>query len=280
MTPFLTAHFWKVGSCRGPGEIAARGSGWRAQDFPSLAVALRHPAHGWTMYDAGYDPRYFEALRDWAYRPMRWLLPVKLPAEERLVRQMAAVGLRPEDFRRVVVSHFHLDHVAGLHLFPHAEWVYTAKAWEAVKPLAGWRAARAIYHPVTVDRTRLEAQGRALRDAEAESWEDFARTWDLFGDGSLRLVALPGHAPGQLGAVFRREPDGEQIFLVSDAAWTHANLAGHPPGGLARFLMDDPAAFHDTLRRLRTFAQTHPATRLVPSHCAETLAALGANTRR
>ena len=93
MTPFLTAHFWKVGRCRGPGEIAARGSGWRAQDFPALAVALHHPTHGWTLYDTGYDPRYFEALQDWAYRPLRWLLPVELPDGERLERQMAAVGL-------------------------------------------------------------------------------------------------------------------------------------------------------------------------------------------
>ena len=277
MTPSLTAHFWEVGRCRGPRGVAARGSGWRSQVFPALAVALRHPTHGWSLYDTGYDPRYFEALQDWTHRPIHWLLPVELPPGERLERQMATAGLCPGDFRRVIVSHFHLDHVAGLHRFPRAELVYAAEAWNVVKSLAGWRAARAIYHPLTVDRTRLETRGRALRNEKTAAWEGFSRTWDFFGDGSLRLVALPGHARGQLGAVFRRAPDGEQIFLVSDACWTRANLRGQSPGALARLSMDDPAAFHDTLGKLRAFAKTYPATRLVPSHCAETLADLRAD---
>ena len=280
MTPWLTAHFWGVGRCYGPAGVAARGSGWRLQAFPALAVALHHPAHGWSLFDTGYDPRYFEALRDWTHRPIRWLLPVELPSAAHLDRQMAAVGLRPGDFQRVIISHFHLDHVAGLHRFPHAEPVYAAEGWDAVKPLAGWQAARAVYHPLTVDRAQLETQGRALRNEDAEAWENFPRTWDPFGDGSLRLIALPGHAPGQLGAVFRRAPDGEQTFLVSDACWTRANLLGQPPGRLARFLMADPAAFHDTLKKLRAFAKKHPATRLVPSHCAETLSDLHAATSK
>ena len=278
MTPLLTMNLWEVGRCRGPGGVAVRGSGWRARVFPALTVALCHPTHGWSLYDTGYDPRYFEALRDWTHRPIFWLLPVELKPEDRLEHQMAAAGWRSRDFQRVIISHFHLDHVAGLHRFPDAEIIYSAEAWDAVKFLAGWRAARAIYHPLTVDRAQMETRGHALRNEDGEAWEGFPRTWDLFGDGSLRLVALPGHARGQLGAVFRRAPDGEQIFLVSDACWTRANLRGQSPGALARLSMDDPAAFHDTLRKLRAFARTHPATRLVPSHCAETLADLRAAT--
>lgn len=280
MTPWMTAHFWEVGWCRGPGGIAARGGGWRSQVFPALAVALCHPTHGWSLYDTGYDPRYFDALRDWTHRPIRWLLPVELPPEDRLESQMAAARLCPGDFQRVIISHFHLDHVAGLHRFPRAELVYTVEAWDAVKSLVGWRAARAIYHPLTVDRAQMETRGRALRYEDAAAWEGFPRTWDLFGDGSLRLVALPGHASGQLGAVFRRALDGEQIFVVSDACWTRANLLGQPPGKLAHLMMDDPTAFYDTLEKLRAFAEAHPATRLVPSHCAETLAGLRAAASR
>ncbi len=271
MTPSLTAHFWEVGRCRGPAGIATRGCSWRAQTFPALAVALHHPTQGWSLYDTGYDPRYFEVLRDWTHRPIRWLLPVELKPADHLEQRMAAAGLYPGDFRRVIVSHFHLDHLAGLHRFPDAGLVYAAEAWDAAKSLTGRRAARAVYHPRLVNRAQLETHGHALRDEHAEAWEGFSRTWDLFGDGSLRLVARPGHAPGQLGAVFRRAPDGESIFLVSDACWTRANLLGRPPGTLARFFMDDLAAFRRTLGELRAFAQKHPATRLVPSHCAETL---------
>lgn len=274
MSPLLQTHFWAVGSCRGPAAVAERGSPWRQRKFPVLAAALRHPAHGWTLYDTGYDPRYFELLRDWTHRPMQWLLRAELPPTEGLPVQMAEAGLDADDFRRVIVSHFHLDHIAGLHRFPRATLVFAEDAWRSVEPLAGWRAARAAYHPGAVDRGQLAGRGQALRPEDARPWRGFPITWDLFNDGSLRLVALPGHARGQLGALFRRSPDGREIFLVSDACWTRGNLQGRPPGALANVFIDDPAAFAETLRRLRTFAAEHPDTLLVPSHCAETLAAL------
>lgn len=271
MSTLLQTHFWTVGSCLGTGAIAERGRPWRRQKFPALAVALRHPAHGWTLYDTGYDPRYFEMLRDWTHRPIQWALPAELPPAQHLERRLSEVGLHPDDFRRVIVSHFHLDHVAGLHLFPRADLVFSEDAWRSVENLSGWRAARAVYHPAAVNAAQVAARGRALRGEDARPWNGFPLTWDLFGDGSLRLVALPGHARGQLGAVFRRAPDGKEIFLVSDACWTCGNLRGRPPGMLARFLMDDPVAFGKTLRRLAKFAAAHPATTLVPSHCAESI---------
>ncbi len=274
MNTLLETHFWTVGSCRGPGAIAERGSGWQRRTFPALSVALRHPAHGWTLYDTGYDPRYFEMLRDWTHRPLQWLLPASLPPEEQLERRMAHAGLDADDFRRVIVSHFHLDHIAGLHLFPRAALVFAEEAWRSVERLSGWRAAGVVYHPAAIDREGIATRGKALRNEDARPWRGFPLTWDLFGDGSLRLVALPGHARGQLGAVFRRAPDGREIFLVSDTCWTRGNLRGKPPGALARFLMDDPTVFHETLLRLEKFAAAYPETLLVPSHCAETIAGL------
>ena len=280
MTPLLETHFWAIGSCRGPGAVAERGRGWRMQTFPALAVALRHPAHGWTLYDTGYDPRYLEWLRDWTHRPIRWALPVELPPEQRLEQRLSGIGLHADDFRRVVVSHFHLDHISGLHLFQRADLVFSKDAWQSVENLSGWQAARAIYHPAAVDRAQIAARGRMLDNADARPWNGFPITWDLFGDGSLRLVSLPGHARGQLGAVFRRAPDGREIFLVSDACWTRGNLRGRPPGKPARFLMHDPAAFDETLRRLEKFTSAHPDTLLVPSHCAKSVADLQATTKK
>ncbi len=276
MSSLLETHFWAIGSCRAPSALAERGRPWRPMKFPALAVALRHPAHGWTLYDTGYDPHYFECLRDWTHWPIRWALPVELPPEQRLERRVSDAGLHSDDFRRVIVSHFHLDHIAGLHLFPRAELVFSEDAWHSVENLSGWRAMRMVYHPAAVDRAQIVARGRALRAEDARPWNGFPLTWDLFGDGSLRLVGLPGHARGQLGAVFRRTPDGKEIFLVSDACWTRGNLQGRPPSRPARLLMDDPAAFDDTLRRLEKFASNHPDTLLVPTHCAETVAGLQA----
>jgi glyoxylase-like metal-dependent hydrolase (beta-lactamase superfamily II) len=46
---------------------------------------------------------------------------------------------------------------------------------------------------------------------------------DLFGDGRVVLVPLPGHTPGTMGAQVNLDRDGS-FLLVSDAVSLRANL--------------------------------------------------------
>ena len=49
-------------------------------------------------------------------------------------------------------------------------------------------------------------------------FDGFGHGLDLFGDASLLLVSLPGHAAGHFGALF---DDGRgPVFLVADASWS------------------------------------------------------------
>ena len=47
--------------------------------------------------------------------------------------------------------------------------------------------------------------------------------FDLFGDGRVTLIHLPGHTPGAIGALVRLDRDGE-FLLASDAAAVRENL--------------------------------------------------------
>ena len=98
------------------------------------------------------------------------------------------------------------------------------------------------------------------------AWEGFEHRWDLFGDDTLRLIHLPGHMRGQLGAYFCS--GGRKVFLVADALWKAANLFGRAPGRLARFIIENPADFGETIQRLRGLAAREPAMFFLPSHCA------------
>lgn len=46
----------------------------------------------------------------------------------------------------------------------------------------------------------------------------FGKSLDLFGDGSVELVAIPGHSPGLFSTVVRGE-GGRFVSLVSDGAY-------------------------------------------------------------
>jgi len=76
------------------------------------------------------------------------------------------------------------------------------------------------YRRATVDRPLA---WRALDLTAGVLSDSFARTLDLFGDGSVRLVSTVGHSPGHL-SVLRRTAAGP-LLLAGDAAYTRRAIA-------------------------------------------------------
>lgn len=149
------AAFFAVGSCRGPERMARRRGSWHVVRFPVLAVLLRHATCGVVLFDTGYAPRYFDVLRRWPYWPLGSLLGARLSAPEALPAQMLArCDVRPGDVQTLIVSHFHLDHIAGLRDFPAAGIVCSQAALASIDGLrVGLRAAHQVFHPGLLPET-------------------------------------------------------------------------------------------------------------------------------
>ena len=97
-----------------------------------------------------------------------------------LVSQLAKLGLKPADIDDLAFSHWHEDHTGNANLFGKAIWILQRKELDAAtgkspppfEPLAAvsaWRTAP-----------------KRIIDGDA----------DVFGDGSVRLLLMPGHTPG------------------------------------------------------------------------------------
>ena len=104
--------------------------------------------------------------------------------------------------------------------------------------------------------------------------DGFAPARDLFGDGSVLLVPLPGHAPGHTGLWF---DDGQgPVFLIADATWSSDALEkGVLPPALVTAWLGDGPRYRDTFARLHALAHQHRHVRLVPAHCNRWLPADG-----
>ncbi|MDR1284255.1 MAG: MBL fold metallo-hydrolase, partial [Opitutaceae bacterium] len=252
----------------GPGHIARCDHPWRRTDFPALVAVIEHAARGIILWDTGYSPLHRTLHKRWPWRLQEMLLPVHLPETSQLPRQLAALGIAPRDVGMIVLSHFHSDHMGGLRDFPQARILFSQTAWNSVRTLGPWTAARHSYHPGLLPDGFPRPGDIALNDNDARPDPFFAATWPLL-DGAATAVSLPGHAPGQIG--LRLASAGRDYLLVADALWLHANLHTAPPSWLGRRLMDNPATYDDTRARLQRFAKFCPHTHLVPSHCAPTL---------
>jgi glyoxylase-like metal-dependent hydrolase (beta-lactamase superfamily II) len=173
-------------------------------DLPVISALLKHP-QGNVLFDSGCHPSTAtDAEARWGGLA-RAIRPI-FSAEESLIAQLPRAGLSCDDIDVVICSHLHFDHCGCNSLFAKATVICHAKELEAA---LGPDAAAEGYFRQEWDN------GRPIETIDAER--------DVFGDGKLTLLPMPGHTPGMTVAHVALETDGA-FLLVSDAVAVQANL--------------------------------------------------------
>ncbi len=130
--------------------------------------------------------------------------------------QLAIIGVRPEEIRRIGISHYHFDHMGQAAAFPNAVLMIGAKDWEALQmPEA----------PFGSDPTLVAPWLKGERQVDLVSGDR-----DVFGDGSVIMLTAPGHTPGS-SALLVRLPKTGPVILSGDIVHFHEQLdvRGAPP---------------------------------------------------
>lgn len=268
----VTLHVLRVGACRHLECMAIRGGRWKSIEFPALCGLIQHPEQGWLLYDTGYASHFFEATQSFPERLYRGALPVVLPPDDMLVRQLAGFGLTTADINRVMISHYHGDHIAGLRDFPNARFIGLRADSQHFQSLTGkrWRATLGGHLPGLLpddfhSRLSLADDCPAV---ELPSWlSPFKSGFDLLGDASLIGVPLPGHSHGQMG-LFIPDAQGRPAFLVADACWSLPALRDAMlPARITQLINANSRAYRDTFNGLHQLTRNEPAVAVLPSHC-------------
>ncbi len=262
----------QAGQCRHLECIAFRGGRLRLVPFPALYFLLVHPTHGPCLIDTGYSNNIHDALGEFPYSLYGRFLPVDISSEETAVNRLRCIGIKPQDVRHIVITHFHVDHVGGLRDFPNATYWSSMFAWSSVRQLRGVRALLNGFFPSMVPKD-FEERFRAIESLSSTTLtSDIAalgKGFDLFGDDSIVLVPLPGHACGQYGAVVRTA-DGVQTLIVADACWASKAIREHRmPSMIAYPFMDQVRDYRRTLHALHSIYKADSGIRILPSHCTE-----------
>jgi glyoxylase-like metal-dependent hydrolase (beta-lactamase superfamily II) len=260
----------ECGHCRHAAAMTMRGAPWRVIDFPALVGMIHHPQEGIILFDTGYDAAFLAATKRFPERLYRWATPVHLPRGQSAVEQLADRGIPAEAVRHVILSHFHGDHIAGLHNFPQAR-LHCARAGLRDLHARGrfGSARRGLLPSLLPDRVDRAAFFEDAPPATLPTaFRPFERSVDLLSDGSLLAVELPGHCPGHWGLALRLEDD-RYTLMVADAAWSLTAIERNvpPPGPVAQ-LLGDAARQRATLDALHCLQRGQPDTVLLPSHCA------------
>lgn len=266
--PALTCHILDTGYCMVPeNHLVTTGRHMRVP-VHAIAVLLGHPTHGWFLWDTGYAPRILDATRGYPFRVYRWVTPLTVTAELAVANQLGRFGVRCDDIQRVVLSHFHADHIAGLHDFPGANFLAGREAWEGVRELSSIRALTRGFLPSLMPAD-FERRALLIDDFSGADVPPFGGSYDIFSDGSALLVRLPGHAKGQLGLM--AQTIHGRIFFAADSYWMPASIRERAmPHRITRFFgVDDWEALEQTIHKLADFAVANPEVRIIATHCPD-----------
>jgi glyoxylase-like metal-dependent hydrolase (beta-lactamase superfamily II) len=266
----LQCHLLDTGYCIAWEHHLIQGGQRKKVACHSLAALLCHPRYGWLLWDTGYASRLLDATRRFPFRLYRYATPLRLRPELSVVTQLERWQLKSGDIQHIILSHFHADHIAGLRDFPEAELIASRAAYEDVAGRRGLSALQRAFIPDLLPGD-FDKRARLLPPFTGPSLPELGPTCDLFGDGSLSLVELPGHARGQMGLL--AQTDRGRLLLAADGCWLRRSIRERrPPARVTHLFVDDSRAVRATIDHLHAFAQACPDVIIVPSHCPEAFA--------
>jgi N-acyl homoserine lactone hydrolase len=196
------------------GRLAwARARGFRvAKDafvpIPIPAFLLEHPAAGPVLIDAGLHPSVaVKPAESFGRVTLRAFRDIQMDAGQALPAQLRERDIDPAQVSVVVMTHLHVDHASGISEFPDATFVVSRTEWGAATSQGRFHGYVTRQFDHAFDYRLLDFDGAAVREGAGSartgaispsSFSGFARSFDLFGDGSVRAVYTPGHSRGHM----------------------------------------------------------------------------------
>jgi glyoxylase-like metal-dependent hydrolase (beta-lactamase superfamily II) len=229
-------------------------------DLPIPAYLIRHPTVGALLVDTGLHPSIGSSPTENLGGIVGRLSRPTVEREHELPGQLRDRGVDPKSIRLIVMTHLHFDHSSGMSQFPDATFVLTEAEWADATSGGNtlMRGYRPAHYDYAFDYRTVSYDGQAIG-----SYATFGRTFDLFGDGSVRLASTPGHSAGHQSLICRlRDRD---LVIAGDAIYTIGQL-GDSPEPPRPF---DRHNWRRSKRELEHFARTYPQAVILPGHDPE-----------
>jgi N-acyl homoserine lactone hydrolase len=247
--PFTAARMIGLGTPR---------SQWWAVPIP--AFLIHHPTAGPFLVDTGLHQSVSSKPQENLGRMTTNFARPELEPGQDIPSQLRSRSIDAKAIRLVVMTHLHFDHASGMAEFPGATFVLSEDEWVAAttdrRPfLRGYRPAHYDY--------AFDYRTVSYDSESVTSYSTFGRTFDLFGDGSVRLAFTPGHSAGHQSVICRLAD--RDLVIAGDAIYTLAQLdeAPEPPR---------PVDLHNWRRsmgELKHFRRQFPQAVIVPGHDPE-----------
>ncbi len=258
--PEIEVTFLRCGHVDLPEFLVVRGTlSFAPHTNAYSAVLIRHPQATF-LYDTGFCTDIYTFFKDQSLF-FRTVIG-GFVFEQSLSSHLQQLEIKPGDLDFALLSHLHWDHVSGIPDIPGVPLRVNRVEYEAAREgLSG--------HNTELVWRLMGNNPHQLFDCSGPAYMGFRSSYDLLGDGSIVLVPLPGHTPGNTG-MFINRARGSRLFLIGDAVWSAENYTRpatmHPI--LWSLFTSDDATARQTLIDLHRFYRQHPELPIIAMHDA------------
>lgn len=135
-----------------------------------------------------------------------------------LVDLLKRIKVPADAVEYVGVSHHHLDHTGQLASFPKATLLVGKGDWDLLNAAQPPHGMGAKEFAMRRDRLAPWISGGGKLELLTRDRKD------VFGDGTVIMIALPGHTPGHHGLLVKLEKTG-YVLLTGDVSHFHENYS-------------------------------------------------------
>jgi N-acyl homoserine lactone hydrolase len=222
---------------------------------PVPAFVVEHPGVGPLLVDTGFHASVAVDPKQNLGRVISRLYKIDMKPEQAIAAQLRGLGIEPGDIKVVIMTHLHMDHASAISDFTEATYVLGQGEWSAFNvrfPLLNGYLKKHVSHAVEYREV--------MYDRAVSSYSTFGRSYDLFGDGSVRLVYTPGHSRGHQSVILRLK--GREALLAGDATYFLDSLENERRG----LFLDDEHNWRRSLREVQLYKRENPNALIIPSH--------------
>lgn len=249
--------------------VKASGLTTRKKDrlwLPVSSYLIEHPKgkilvdYGWhrdMSPNGGYDKK--AQIKSLGSRRLYMVNQGVLEKGAAIDEQLLEIGVKPSDLDYVLLTHLDCDHANGVGLVKPAKHIMVAKEEIACSK-----------KKAPVNQIRYQSKWWEDCKLEGFDWNDeegpFGKAYDLFGDGSVKMINIPGHCDG-LCAVKVKNQDGKYVLIFSDGGYAAKSWKDMVTSGICI----DKAAQRKSLEWIREQSMSEDCVESLANHDADVI---------
>lgn len=200
--------YYNCGYCTNNLKLVFKKHKKEIKKFPAGVFLIKHPKEGYILFDTGYSTDIYNL--GWKGKLYNLFNPTYVKEEDQINIRLEKDGIKCSEIKYLILTHLHPDHIGCVKYFENAKIIISSEAFNTYEKnkiryliferlLPEW-----FENKLTIIDDKKLKQGK----------NKYFPYYDLFGDKSMLLTKVNGHAKGQICCLIE-----DKLFLGADSSW-------------------------------------------------------------